>query len=228
MADLETYLGRFTAAHSDKPKFMAMAALCLQPYVDLQALVATFVDAFDLDQSVGAQLDVCGKWVGRSRLIEAPVRDPWFRFGDASRGLGRGIWKDKYSPGVSLNRLDDVVFRKLLRAKIAANNWDGTRAGAEAAIRAFIDQTDTNVWIDEAPDRRDALCVSGAWIPLLFAFMLEQNQIPVKRSAVQRRYYFVSVDRSPLFGFGVNNRFIGGLGSGAWGVSAKWLLDHAG
>lgn len=227
MADLDSYLARITDAHRDKPKFMAMLALCLQPYVDAQDLVASFVAAYDLDEAIGAQLDVVGKWVGRSRVIEAPVRDPWFRFGDSSRGLGRGVWKDRYSPGSTLTKLDDVAYRKLLRAKIAANNWDGQRPSAEAALRAFVDQAGTNIWIDEGADMRDALCVSGAWIPLLYAFMLEQNLIPVKRAATRRRYYFVSVDRSPMFGFGVNNDFIGGLGRGAWGVSARYLLDHA-
>ena len=122
MADLDSYLARITDAHRDKPKFMAMLALCLQPYVDAQDLIASFVAAYDLDEAIGAQLDVVGKWVGRSRVIEAPVRDPWFRFGDSSRGLGRGVWKDRYSPGSTLTKLDDVAYRKLLRAKIAANN----------------------------------------------------------------------------------------------------------
>lgn len=228
MADIETYLARVTGAHSDKPKFMAMLDLCLRPMVEAQDLVASFVADFDLDQAIGAQLDVVGKWIGRSRLVETPIRDPWFRFGESARGLGRGIWKDRYSPGTTLTRLDDDTYRRLLRAKIVANNWDGTRGAAEAAIRTFINQPDARVWLDERPDIGDALCCSGHWLPLVFCFMLEQNQIPVKVAGARRSYYFVSVDRSPMFGFGVDNDFISGLGVGAWGVSARWLLDNAG
>ena len=225
MKDLSHYLGKITSAHSDKPKFMAMLAGCIQPFLDAQAVAESVPAAYDIDYAVGAQLDVVGQWVGRSRYLNIPLLDPWFRFGDAKRGWGRGIWKGHYDPGVSLTRLDDEPYRKLLYAKRAANSWDGTLEEASRILRIIGLPDATNLWVQDNQDMSDAVCVSGLLPSIVACFIIEQNLVPVKSSGITRKYYFVSVNRSPLFGFGVQNSFISGWGSGAWGVTAEKLQD---
>lgn len=78
MADITDYTGLITSEHADKPKFAAMVAGALQPVVDLQNLMATFPAAYDVDDAIGAQLDVVGEWVGRTRDLTVPIDNPFF------------------------------------------------------------------------------------------------------------------------------------------------------
>jgi len=223
--DLTHYLARITSGHSDKPKFMAMLAGCLQPFIDARAVAESISQAYDLDEAVGAQLDVVGEWIGRSRYLNIPLLDPWFRFGDSRRGWGRGIWKGQYDIGSSLARLTDDQYRKLLYAKRAANSWDGTVEEATRILRILDIPEATNLWLQDNQDMTDAVCVSGLLPSIVVCFIVAQNLIPVKAAGITRKYYFVSVDNSPLFGFGVQNGFVSGWGTGAWGVSATKLQD---
>ncbi len=225
MKDVAHYLSRITSAHSDKPKFMAMLEGCLQPFVDAQAVAESIPQAYDLDEAIGAQLDVVGQWIGRSRYLNIPLLDPWFRFGDARRGWGRGIWKDQFDPGTSLARLNDSQYRKLLYAKRAANSWDGTVDEATRILHILGVPNETHLWLQDNQDMTDAVCVSGLLPSIVVCFIIAQNLVPVKSSGITRKYYFVSVDNSPLFGFGVQNSFVSGWGTGTWGVSAAKLQD---
>lgn len=61
------YQARVTSEHNLRPKYMAVVALTVQPFVDNQALLATLPTLFDLDVAVGQQLDYLGAWVGEAR-----------------------------------------------------------------------------------------------------------------------------------------------------------------
>jgi len=78
----------------------------LHPLLDARILLEDMDRAFDLDYSVGAQMDVTGDIVGRERTLSF---DP----------------EDGSSPV-----LDDEMYRMLQRAKIIMNQWDGTIPGA--------------------------------------------------------------------------------------------------
>ena len=255
--DVAYYLDKVPGAHSDKPKYTAMLSMLLKPFVEAQALASLLFTNFDLDNAVGVQLDVVGKIVGRSREITTPVEDIWFSFGgDGSRGFGRGVWRGLYSDQTTISRLDDETYRKLIRATIIANTWDGSIDGAQAALDAFFDDPETHVFVnDEAtssvpiaffgfgrgsaggfgrgvwkrPGDPDALPgvsdmsmtigVSGKIPNLLYLFLLVQDLISVKPGGVKVRYMITSVNRTPLFGFGVQNEYVSGFGSGSWGTT---------
>lgn len=226
MRDISHYLAKITSAHSDKPKFMAMLQGCIEPFLASQAVAESIPAAYDIDLAIGRQLDVVGEWVGRSRHLSIPLPDPWFRFGDARRGWGRGIWKgSEYTPDYSLATLNDDDYRKLLYAKVAANSWDGSPGEATRILRILGIPTETNIWVQDNQDMTDAVCVSGLLPSIVLCFIVAQNLVPVKPSGITRKYYFVSVNRTPLFGFGSNNSFISGWGTGAWGVTAEKLQD---
>lgn len=261
--DVQHYLDRIPPAHADLPKFTAMVKGVLQPFADAQAVLASLPAAYDLDTAVGVQLDRVGERVGRSRDITVPITNIWFSFSDPLRGFSQGVWKGPYSGQTAVNTLDDDVYRKLLRAKIVANSWDGTVEGAQAALDVFFDDPETHVfvvdqsidlqpvayfgfsqgeaggfsrgiwkdWIDPRLDPRRArmamtVCVSGKIPPLVFLFLLAQDLIAIKPEGVSVQYAVTSVNRAPVFGFGIQNDFISGFGSGAWGVEPDYFVNN--
>lgn len=98
--------------HRGQPKLMEYLRLILNQSADMEALLAAFGDAFDLDTAVGVQLDVIGEWVQASRILP-------------------------FAPVSSVRRLSDDDYRLLIRAAIARNAWDGTNeslAGIFASV----------------------------------------------------------------------------------------------
>lgn len=222
---LEDYLSKVTSAHN-KPKFMAVLSMALQPFIDAQKFLEELPLHFDIDVAIGAQLDVVGKWIGRSRYIDAPIPDPWFAFDTAGRGWDQGVWKGPYDLGSLLDRLGDDLYRKLLYAKRSANHWDGTVPSAEAIFRLLIDEAGTKIWLEDRFDMSEAICIAQMLPPLILLFMVEQGLLPTKPAGVGRLYHFVSVDGAPLFGFDSQNENVAGWDTGAWGVGASWLLNN--
>lgn len=95
--------------NAEKPRYMAYLRLILGMVDDMRSCLDSFLESFDLDLAVGAQLDILGSLVGVSRILPfAPL--------SASRELG------------------DDDYRLLIRARIAQNTWDGTN---ESAARLF-------------------------------------------------------------------------------------------
>lgn len=69
------------------------------------------------------------------------------------------------------------------------------------------------------------ICIAGK-IPSQMALgLLAQNAIPIKPGGVSVAYRITSVDRRPIFGFGVQNKYVSGWGTGAWAVPPEFLLD---
>jgi len=100
---IQPYLQLVTSEHAGKPNFIALLSAALQAPDDIETCAGTMnTQAFDLDNAVGAQLDVLGEIVGVSRTLD-------FQPSDGSSPV-----------------LDDNTYRLILRAKIAKNQWDGT------------------------------------------------------------------------------------------------------
>lgn len=99
---INKYLDNITSQHRDKPKFIAWISRSLT-IVDHAYMTIKSIDSnFDIDNSIGKQLDVLGTIIGRKRLLTfQPLNghDPV---------------------------LDDATYRLVLKAKIAMNMWDGT------------------------------------------------------------------------------------------------------
>lgn len=96
---------------------------------------------FDVDTSVGAQLDLIGKIVGLSRIAEGfTFANKYFSYNDYSDPMpnaqGRGysdignpaeaIFKDYDEARKSIYSMTDGQYRKMIRLKILANNGIAT------------------------------------------------------------------------------------------------------
>ncbi|KPH79309.1 DUF2612 domain-containing protein [Bosea vaviloviae] len=224
MPTADDYLALITPSHRGKPKFSAMIRALVEPVVSQQSFIEHLPVDFDLDEAIGAQLDVVGKWVGRTRFINIPIANVWFRFGDATRGFGRGLWKRPYDSVDGITRLDDTTYRTLLRAKIAANNWDGTLPDAKRALDIIFPNGETALVLIDNQDMTITFGVAGVIPSALFIALLSGGYIPLKPEGVRAKYRITTVS-GPIFGFGVDNDTIGGFGRGAWGAAPEYFTS---
>jgi hypothetical protein len=108
--------------------------------------------AFDLDTAVGAQLDILGEWIGRTREVPRPYLDTYFRWDDAARGWDTGVWQQPYDPTEIRVISDDPLYRRMLFAKVGINTWDGTATGTLAVLQGFFPDPATHVFVDAVSD----------------------------------------------------------------------------
>jgi hypothetical protein len=143
-------LALLTDVGAGKPDLAAAISSPVGALANAQAFLRILPEQFDVDAAIGAQLDIVGLWVGISRQIPEPVSDPWFRFDDVLRGFDTGFWQVQgIADNTFLASLDDVSYRRLIQAKILANNWNGTRPTAEAVLNTYFINPATLIWIQD-------------------------------------------------------------------------------
>ncbi len=263
MASVDDYLALITSYHRGKPKFSATIAALVQPFVDGQNFLASLPHAFDIDYSIGVQEDADGAWVGISRNIPVPIPNVWFSFDDDKRGFDQGVWRGPYDSDTGITVLDDETYRTLIRAKIAANIWDGTvenasdafniifpqpssdpitllglnddgsysvltglmSSGLRAVLTGLPNLSGTLLFVLDNGDMTMTVGISGEIPSLLFLAILEQGLLPIKPAAVRINYAITSVDKTPVFGFDVQNEYIAGFDTGSWGVEPSYFTS---
>lgn len=225
MPEVKDYLNLVTPWHSTRPRFMATVATSVQPYVLLQRMLAQLPFDFDIDTAVGVQLDAVGVRVGRSRNILTPIPNVFFSFGIEGLGFGQGVWKGPFDATEGVTRLDDDHYRLLLRAKVAANAWDGTNEHLQTLLDQIFSAADpglqTYLFSQDNQDGTFIIAISGKLPSALALAIITGGYVPIKPAGTRVSFVKTSVDSTPLFGFGVDNQYIGGFGRGAWGVPAN-------
>lgn len=239
MRDINYWLSKVPPLHANRPKFMAELAMLLQPLVDNRNLIEAMPSYFDIDQAIGVQLDAVGLWEGRVRNIPIPIQSCFFSLGDPVRGFGKGIWYNpSINPGVTYSSLDDDSFRSLLKAKAIANRWDGTVEMAQQVLDVFIPPGNgTFTFVQDnglgtsnssiggmSGSSGVTIGISGSIPSIVYLEVLDQNLLSLKPAGVDTQVSITSVSGAPIFGLGVDNNYIGGLGHGAWAVSPAFIL----
>lgn len=251
MRTVDEYLARIPPANRSEPKFAAMMAGLLAPIVAAGNVAESLTAAFDVDTAIGVQLDTVGVLVGVGRTVAVPLANVYFSFDVPGLGFDQGIIKGPYDDERGISVLDNDTYRKLIKAKILSNAWDGSVVGATAILNAFFDDPDTHVFaedggtaivpgpwfafdtpglgLDEGIWFKDEdvavgrmtmqVCLAGKIPNALLLALLGGGYLPVKPAGVSLEYLITSVDDAPLFGFDVDNEFIGGFDRGAIGVS---------
>ena len=213
---VDDYVGLITSEHRGKARFTATVRATVQPAADTQAFLDDLPGAFDLDSAIGVQLDAVGAWVGISRLISIPLITVWFSWGIVGRGWGEGIWKGPYDPETGIYALDDDTYRKLIRLKILVNNWDGLTNSASSAFEAFYASDGSYPFILDNEDMSMTVCISGARPPAIMFAIFAGRYVEFKPASVRILNVVPSVPNTPAFGFGVDNEYISGWGTGSW------------
>lgn len=193
--DVSEYTSKIPPEHR-QPKMIATVKLNTQGYVDTMNLLATFPALFDVDTAVGEQLDFVGANVNVDRQLQAAID----------------------TPGGVVYTLNDDDFRTLVKARIAANHWDGTIPGAYNVL-AIAFGPDYTFLIQDYQDETMAIGIIGPPLSDVAKALLVRGELLIKPADVRIAGYVVpSVPGAPIFGLDVENDNIAGLDVGCWAL----------
>jgi hypothetical protein len=216
MADVSQYAQLITHEHQ-KPNFLAWLSSWWQGQVDAQNLLATFPEIFDLDVAIGNQLDILGLWIGVTRVLEIPLTGVYFSFDTADLGWDQGLW---FGPGANpdvVYELDDDSYRILLRAKIAANSWDGTIPDAYRVWAIAFGPLGYTLLLQDNQDMSLDVIVLGPALSAVMKALLTSGNLDLKPAGVRiNGYWQGSLPGAPLFAFDSNTPALAGWDEGAW------------
>ncbi|MEB5973213.1 DUF2612 domain-containing protein [Pantoea dispersa] len=222
---MSKYTELITNYHAGKSRFVAHVDLSTRPLTDASTALQGLVTAFDIDSAVGAQLDILGEWIGRTRIVRQPISGVYFSFDTDGLGWDQGIWQGPYDPDAGYTSLSDDTYRIVLKAKIAINNWNGQNDTLppilEAALEGsglkmqIVDNLDMtiSVWVFPEED------ISQVSLELIAA--IRQGYLTVKAAGVWAGDIQTPSIETPsvgnrFFGFDMDNEYIAGFDDGAW------------
>ncbi|MDF1893090.1 DUF2612 domain-containing protein [Rahnella contaminans] len=222
---MSKYTDLTTNYHSLKPLFVDHIDLITRPLSDAGNAITAFITELDIDEAIGVQLDILGKWIGRTRVVRQPISGIYFSFDTDSLGFDQGVWQGPYDPDVGFTNLSDDVYRIVLKAKIAINHWKGTNetlpeildtalAGSGLTMQIVDNQDMTiSVWVFPETD------ISDVSLELIAA--IRQGDLTVKAAGVWAGDIQTPSVETPsvgnkFFGFDMDNDYIAGFDDGAW------------
>ncbi|MBU9823870.1 DUF2612 domain-containing protein [Rahnella aquatilis] len=219
---MSKYTDLITNYHSQKPLFVDHIDLITRPLTDVAGAMTSFITEFDIDEAIGVQLDILGKWIGRTRVVSQPISGIYFSFDMDGLGFDQGVWQGPYDPDAGFTNLSDDTYRIILKAKIAINHWGGTNetlpAILDTALKGsglemqIIDNQDmtVSIWVF-APDG-----IESVSLELLAA--IRQGYLTVKAAGVYSGEILTPSVGAEFFGFDLENDYIAGFDEGAWGI----------
>lgn len=218
MAQLADYDSLITSEHNQQPNYMAMLDTLGQPLVDAQNLSLTLNASFDIDVAYGNQLDVVGKWVGLSRQLAVPITGVYFAWDTNGVGWDQGAWQGQFDPDTGLVSLDDSTYRLFLKAKIGANQWDGTASTWVTIMNYVFQGTGTVISYSDNQDQSMDVLITGTTPSALSLALIKQGYLQLKPSGVRiNNYYVTSVPGAPIFAWDASpGSGFDGWDSGAW------------
>ncbi|WP_027188679.1 DUF2612 domain-containing protein [Desulfovibrio cuneatus] len=218
---MEEYLNLVPSQHRQRPRFMATVQAVLAPLHTVEALLEELRTAFDLDTATGRQLDAVGVRVGRTRYLHTPLEGVFFSWNEEGVGWGQGVWKGKYDAENGLTTLPDDVYRTLLKAKVAANAWNGTTPGAYEAWEVAFADTGSMIVLQDNQDMSMIVGIAGRIMNPVFEQLLLQQYVPLKPEGVRIQWYAVTPDGGPLFAWNCNSPALSGWADSS-GNGGRW------
>lgn len=214
---IQDYLNLLTSSWAQKPNYTAMISTDVSVQVQVQNLLASMIPIFDLSTPpVGDQLDIIGQWVGVTRNVSVPITGVFFSWdADYTLGWDYGSWQPSDAPA-NITQLPDDAYLTLIKAKIAANNWDGTTNGAYAIWDTIFSQY--TILIQDNQNMSFALAVVGGIVDSVTLALLTGGYIPLRPEGVQITEYLVATDTNPAFAWDIvsPNSTVAGWDTGSW------------
>lgn len=182
------YTSLITSEFQTAANFMSMVTNVCQPWADVVALSQETPTLYDIDQATGAQLDAIGLWVGLPRVIQTPLL-VYFSWDTDNLGWDQGIW---YGVGQPVNyavSMDDGTYRIMLKAKIAANQWDGSTEQYLIDFQfVFAGSGITITFVDNQDDTID-IYFSAKPSAILIG-LLQNDYLPLRPAGVLQTFHF--------------------------------------
>lgn len=218
MAATDGYISLVTSEHADKPNFIATIRTLTAGFADVTIFCNSVPNDYDLDLALGSQLDAVGKWIGLSRTLTTPLTGVYFTWDStALLGWDSGSWQGPFDSSSGLITLPDDAYRNLLRAKIAANNWNGTIPDAIAIYQIIFNGTETVV-IQDNQDMSMTLGFIGAPLTAIDQALLLNGYIPLKPAGVHITSVAVPIAAGPMFAWDVETPLLDGWELGQWAL----------
>ena len=135
MSNENEYTDLIAGAHRGKERFAEWIFQLTAPLKTARERLAGMVGDFDVDRAEGAQLDAVGVRVGLNRKLKTTISDVFFAFDDVGgAGFDKGIWKEPRDSTYGITELGDGVFRTLVKAKVALNQYGGCNEDVERTL----------------------------------------------------------------------------------------------
>lgn len=145
MANQNGYTKLIAGAHREKEHFTEWVYRLTEPFAVARERLADMPTAYDIDFAEGAQLDAVGVRVGLARKLNLRISDVFFAFDDVDGvGFDLGIWKEPRDSTIGITELGDDIYRKLLKAKVALNQYGGKNEDVEAMLSLISDAFELN------------------------------------------------------------------------------------
>ena len=209
------YTALITSQHNDKPKFVAMTTSDVEPFVEIENILLNIPSYYDVDTAIGSALDVIGEWVGANRNIPIPLTGVYFEWDSTALvGWDSGSWQGEFDPVSGLTSLPDDSYRKYIKAKIAANRWNGT---IESAYDVWVEIfTDSAIIIQDNQDMSMVVGVTGTKLGAIDQALLTGGYIALKPVGVSISYFAITETDGSLFGWDTDTIALNGWDSGQW------------
>jgi len=222
---MSKYTELITNYHAGKLRFVAHVDLSTRPLTDASTALQGLITAFDIDSAVGAQLDILGEWIGRTRIVSQPISGVYFSFDTDGLGWDQGIWQGPYDPDAGYTSLSDDTYRIVLKAKIAINNWNGQNDTLPPILEAALDGSGLKMQIVDNQDMTISVWVFPeediSQVSLELIAAIRQGYLTVKAAGVWAGDIQTPSIETPsvgsrFFGFDMDNEYIAGFDDGAW------------
>jgi hypothetical protein len=181
------YINILTSEYRTTTQFNQWFTVVLNIATDISNCLQFITSAFDLDFAIGVQLDILGVLIGVKRTVP-------------------------FQPNNGISPvLDDDTYRILLKATIANNQWDGTQGSLYPIWKQLF--PGGQITIIDNQNMTANIIMTGS-LSSIIQDLITNGMIVPRPQAVQYNYIFGTL---PFFGFGFNNLFIAGFGTGHWG-----------
>lgn len=187
MADSnEFYLKLITSEHATSKNFISYTKATLDMVSPMIDALNSFDDLFNLDYAVGSQLDDIGILVGITRVLPTSVTeiDPV---------------------------LDDATFRRIIKAKILRNHWDGTLQGMMEIMNVLYKNLPYIIY--DHQDMTITVYITDPTISVQDKALLFNGFILPKPSGVLMNYEILD---SALFSWDMDHEHFKGWDEGTW------------
>lgn len=222
---MSKYTDLITNYHATKPLFFQHVDLSTRPLLDTNTALNSLITAFDIDTAVGAQLDILGEWIGRTRYVSVPISGIYFSWDTDGLGFDQGVWQGPYDPDNGYTALSDETYRVILKAKIAINSWNGQNDTLPPILDTALEGSGLRMQIVDNQDMTISIWVFPevdiASVSLELIAAIKQGYLTVKAAGVWGGSIEIPAVETPsvgskFFGFDMDNDFIAGFDDGAW------------